>query len=180
MAKRLIQYIGKKPRKTDNANSPSSEVIWNGPHDVQPVEEKFCPSLLKFPSIWRDVTDVKLVAQGAGLGSSLSGPGEPTKVENPAGSPPQQPTGDGNQGAGDGANQPPQGDGDANVVEFSDDKATAIKQAIELLDPKNPEHFTGSGVPQVKAIEQLLGYDISAADRDAAWAEVNKGAGDAK
>lgn len=158
MAKRLIQYIGKKLRKIDNVNIPSSQVVWNGPNDVQAVEEKFCPSLLKFSTVWQDVTDAQQGQSGAGLQSK----------PNPNGS-------QGTQNSGDGS-QPPQGDGNqGTVVEFSEDKATAIKQAIQLLDSKNGDHFTGSGVPQVKAIEQLLGYDISAADRDAAWGELNEG-----
>lgn len=164
MVKRLIKYIGKKPQKIDNVNIPSSQAVWNGPDDVQAVEEKFCPSLLKFPTVWQDVTNAQQGQSGAGLESK----------PNPNGLQGAQNSGDGSQGGS--ASQPPQGDGNqSTVVEFSEDKTTAIKQAIQLLDPKSEDHFTGSGVPQVKAIERLLGYDISAADRDAAWSELNEG-----
>ena len=32
------------------------------------------------------------------------------------------------------------------------------------------DDFTATGLPQVKALETLLGYNITAAERDAAWA----------
>lgn len=45
---------------------------------------------------------------------------------------------------------------------------TRIVHAIGVLDG-NAEAFTKSGKPRVKAIERLLGTDISAAQRDAGW-----------
>lgn len=47
-----------------------------------------------------------------------------------------------------------------------------IMEAIEMLDAGNPEHFTDAGLPQVKAIEELLNDNISAAERDAAYARM--------
>jgi hypothetical protein len=45
-----------------------------------------------------------------------------------------------------------------------------IVEAIGKLDKGNSEHWTNGGSPQVAAIEGILGKQISAADRDAAWA----------
>lgn len=48
----------------------------------------------------------------------------------------------------------------------------AIGDAAGKLDPKNEDHFTTSGKPSTHALEKQLGYDISAAERDEAWAAV--------
>jgi len=39
-----------------------------------------------------------------------------------------------------------------------------------VVEEGNPDDFGRDGTPKVKAIEKILGYDISAADRDVAWA----------
>lgn len=49
-----------------------------------------------------------------------------------------------------------------------EERLAAIRDAIAQLDPENPEHFTKDGKPQVAAIEAILGYNITAAERDAA------------
>lgn len=49
-------------------------------------------------------------------------------------------------------------------------RSQAILQAAEGLSPKNPDHFTSDGRPQVKALEAVLGYGITAQERDKAWA----------
>ncbi len=41
--------------------------------------------------------------------------------------------------------------------------------AIAHLDPDDNDCWTKTGKPQVGPLEDYLGYDISAADRDAAW-----------
>lgn len=139
---RLIQYTGLKPTKTDNANFPPSGLVWPGPDTVLEVEDKYVPALLKFPSIWKDVTKQDALAvTDAGLG--------PNKTQE----------------------VPPEA---SSQTEFSHDKRIAIKQAIALLDVRNPSHFTKSGAPSVEAIERLLGYDISSAERDAAWCEIEE------
>lgn len=48
-------------------------------------------------------------------------------------------------------------------------RVARIRQAIRRLDSDNPQHFTGDGRPQVEAIEAVLGWDISAAERDHAF-----------
>lgn len=48
----------------------------------------------------------------------------------------------------------------------------AIVAAIKALDLGDEENRTAAGKPQVSALELALGYEITAADRDAAWAVV--------
>ena len=58
------------------------------------------------------------------------------------------------------------------------DRHAAIVDAIARLDPKDRSLWSGRGKsrkPRVDAIEAVLGYDITAAERDAAWAEVQAG-----
>ena len=49
----------------------------------------------------------------------------------------------------------------------SSDTIGAIKKAIKALDEAD---FGSNGKPKVKAIEGVLGYDITAKQRDEAWA----------
>lgn len=50
----------------------------------------------------------------------------------------------------------------------------AIVGAIGKLDPENTDHWTQAGAPDVRALEAVLGGQITAKARDAAWAEVQK------
>lgn len=60
-------------------------------------------------------------------------------------------------------------------VETEIDRQSQMIAAIAVLDPDNPDHFTKSGKPEIKALENAAGLDdISAADRDAAWDEYQK------
>jgi hypothetical protein len=52
-------------------------------------------------------------------------------------------------------------------------RITAIVGVAGQLDLANPGHVTDTGKPDVTALEGLLGWRPSAADRDAAWAEIN-------
>ena len=56
----------------------------------------------------------------------------------------------------------------ADAVVATPTKAEKTVHAIAIIDG-NPAAFTKSGKPRVKALESVLGFDISAADRDAAW-----------
>lgn len=47
----------------------------------------------------------------------------------------------------------------------------AILTAAESLDPLDEDAFTGSDKPQVDALSKILGYKITAGERDAAWAK---------
>lgn len=56
------------------------------------------------------------------------------------------------------------------------ERMTRINEAIEQLDPGKAEHFSpSSGKPHVKAIEDSLGWGISAEERDTAWAAIEEG-----
>ena len=45
-----------------------------------------------------------------------------------------------------------------------------LVEAIAALDAKDSSHFTKTGLPRVEVLEERLGHDIAAAERDAAWA----------
>ena len=53
-----------------------------------------------------------------------------------------------------------------------DELHAAIQDAIGRLDPADSTKWTKGGKPDVKALEKLLGFDITAAERDSAWAAV--------
>lgn len=50
----------------------------------------------------------------------------------------------------------------------------AIVAAIGQLEPGNKDHWTQAGAPDVRALEAVLGGQISAKDRDQAWAAAQK------
>ncbi|MDH4319945.1 MAG: hypothetical protein OEV73_00450 [Desulfobulbaceae bacterium] len=51
--------------------------------------------------------------------------------------------------------------------------ADLIAMAITCLVPGTTD-FTGNGKPQVQAISEILGEDITATQRDAVWQEINE------
>lgn len=51
-----------------------------------------------------------------------------------------------------------------------DTRELAIVKAIKtLVEEADPSHFGKDGTPKVRAVEKILGYDITAAERDSAW-----------
>lgn len=58
----------------------------------------------------------------------------------------------------------------ANKPAAPADHQADILRAADTLNPENRDHFTSDGRPQVKALESVLGYDITADERDRAWA----------
>lgn len=60
--------------------------------------------------------------------------------------------------------------GKAAEVEGAEDEKS-VEDAIEELTPGDPEHFTqnGEGVPQCDALSEILGREVSAAERNEAW-----------
>lgn len=61
---------------------------------------------------------------------------------------------------------------DAGAAEATrEEQIAAAIQAMLSEDPDKTrdEWWTRSGKPEVRAIEQRLGFDLSAAERDAAW-----------
>lgn len=57
----------------------------------------------------------------------------------------------------------------APAAEVSD-----LVRAIRALDPDDPAHWTKSGKPDATALTERLGRQVSAAERDEAWAEVRE------
>jgi len=52
-------------------------------------------------------------------------------------------------------------------------RKAAIIEAIALLEPGNKEQFTNDGKPDARELSDLLGWTVSAQERDAIWEEVN-------
>lgn len=52
--------------------------------------------------------------------------------------------------------------------------ADLIKAAVEGLDPKNDEHWTKAGLPEVKAVEAALGAQVTRAQIEAAVPEAKR------
>lgn len=50
----------------------------------------------------------------------------------------------------------------------------AIKATIERLDFSDPTHVTEDGKPDATVLTDLLGWKVSAKERDDAWAEVER------
>ena len=62
--------------------------------------------------------------------------------------------------------EPPEDDDpDDDPVE----RQTAILKAIGLLNAENPALWGQDGAPRVKALEAVLGFDISEDERNHAW-----------
>ena len=55
-------------------------------------------------------------------------------------------------------------------TELSAGRLVKYMQAIDTLDPDNKDDFTESGKPEVNALKQLVEGDVTAAERDEAWA----------
>lgn len=60
----------------------------------------------------------------------------------------------------------------AAVIPVGIHRIDAIVDAIEALVARNARaDFTASGMPQVKSIEKILGYDIDSKERNECWVE---------
>jgi hypothetical protein len=62
----------------------------------------------------------------------------------------------------------------ANAPTDPAERAAVIKEAIGSLDKDNAALWTGTGMPKVPAIAAVTGWDVTQAERDAVWAEINK------
>ena len=60
---------------------------------------------------------------------------------------------------------------DTMPVDESEKEPLSIGGAIAMLSESD---YSQSGKPKVKAIEKILGYDITAAERDAAWSAMGE------
>ena len=61
-----------------------------------------------------------------------------------------------------------------DVPTRADARMAAIIKAIRSLDRNNSESFTQTGKPKVPAIEYVLGYDITASERDEAYSAITE------
>jgi hypothetical protein len=57
---------------------------------------------------------------------------------------------------------------ETNAPTDEGERIEAIRGAIDELDEDDEDAFTAAGKPQVSALQAVLGYDISAAERDQA------------
>ncbi len=72
-----------------------------------------------------------------------------------------------------GAAETPEAPADtAELAEAPVERQAALAAAIAGLEEGNPDHWTKSGKPEVRALEAATGVgDISAAERDAVWTD---------
>lgn len=76
-----------------------------------------------------------------------------------------------------------EGKGHVQILEDVDQGVEDEKRNAEILEAARKAldagKVTGSGKPEVKAVEEILGYDITAEERDRAWKilEKEKGGG---
>ena len=60
----------------------------------------------------------------------------------------------------------------ATLKTIKEPEASPTVDAIGILvEEGNPKDFGRDGTPKVRSIERILSYDITAADRDVAWAK---------
>lgn len=64
----------------------------------------------------------------------------------------------------------PTGDAPSNVPTDAAERLAAITTAISQLDPNNTDQWLKDGKPSGEAIAAVLGWSITAAERNAAWA----------
>ncbi|MCT4654365.1 MAG: hypothetical protein N4A65_01010 [Cohaesibacter sp.] len=69
-----------------------------------------------------------------------------------------------------GENQSENGNGDQNAALSPEERQQAILNAFPSLNAQTD--MTKAGEPKVKSVEALLGFDVSADEVKAAWAEV--------
>lgn len=60
------------------------------------------------------------------------------------------------------------GEPEGKPPEHDVEKVSEVRAAIALLDPEDKNDYTDNGKPTVEAIVKVLGYDVTAAERDAA------------
>lgn len=61
-----------------------------------------------------------------------------------------------------------------------EERSFQLQKAAEGLSPNNPAHYTKAGKPQTQALTELMGWPVTAADRDAAFPEAKQAHPDTK
>jgi len=76
-----------------------------------------------------------------------------------------------------GAGRPKEPEPEVKPVEVEPDRRKVIKDAVrDIIASGKDENLTKAGIPAVAAIEALLGYDITSAERDEAFKKIKENA----
>lgn len=141
-----VFYIGDKPVKKDTVTG--SKHIWRGFGEYRLVPEMEAQRLLDFPSVWVNEREFERMKNGEDGPVTSSGLADGTLGGRTSGS-----------------------------VSADDlDKPTRENQiinAIGNLDRTNKDHFTGTGMPKLEAVREVMVDDsVEKAELNAAWATV--------
>lgn len=156
---RKIRFIGKSPIKRDNV--AGSKMVWPHPGAVIEVPDEVAIRLIPYHTVFVEynadndpgdevcyevITDTNVSHFVNSKGEIVDSPEEVLDVQK------VEPV--------------------ATNFAFSNDKDTAIRQAIEMIDTKDKDNLTMQGYPRVELIEGILGYPCNSADRDRMWGEI--------
>lgn len=154
---KAVIYIGKKSVKRDNVMN--SGLIWGGPGAiVENVPDNVAATLCNMhKDIWVDVTDLGPEAREE-MAEAIRSQALPAGALVTAAIPVVDPNA-----------VPP-----AGATHTAPYDVEAVTQAIRMLGTpdQNPDAFTQQGKPRVKAVEEILGYDVNAAAVEECWAAV--------
>jgi hypothetical protein len=139
-----LAYIGKKKEWRDTI--ARTGCVWHGFGDVQTVDAKAAGQLLRFKEIFVRADELERIK--ADLEKQLD---EPELVVEPDELPAMTPR-----------------EQEAGVdVELK----SKILDALNQMDPANPDHFTTGGKPRVSVVESIIGVDVSAEQVAAVFVE---------
>lgn len=196
-----IAYVGNKPYKEDNICKTGA--VWFGHGDVQKIERKYVPMLLKHPDVWMLKTEFeakfgKPNPIAAAINPPATRPAEwnggligaaaqivgPVTAENTVAidtasvDSPNLP-----------AAQPVEAEASSELEPTNEpvlDAATEskvpiasveeIKGAIILMegDPNNKDFWTDIGRPKINAVRSQIGKDVSVKDLNTAWSSMGR------
>lgn len=180
-----IVYVGSKSYKEDNICK--SGAVWFGYGDVQKIERKFVPPLLKHPDVWmlKAEFDVRFKSAST-LASAIPTADSGFTGENEPGIALQQfqilQEAHNLENAVSAIYVPseekPEGEPKIESVIPPTEVPVAtiedIKGAIVLMQGEkgNEEYWTDTGRPKVAGVRGLIGKDVSVKDLSAAWASM--------
>ena len=138
-----VFYVGDKPTKKDTVTG--SKHIWRGFGQYRLVSEIEAQRLLDFPSVWvneHEFERMKNGEHGPVTGSGLA---------------------DGIMSAGN--------SGSVGATDLdTPSRENQICDAIGDLDRPNKDHFTGTGMPKLEAVREVMADDsVEKAELNAAW-----------
>lgn len=176
---RQIMYLGKQTNRRDNVNRQRMR-RWAGLGDIVEVDDAGAKALVAFPDVFADVTDLssqkinaivksleeryrreQQVVQGVTVNNATIQQLE-EQLDRLKAAPTQV------------TQQPASPLTDTTPARPQDDEVVKeqIMAAMQTLDPKDEALFTRNREPTVDAVQQVLGYPITAGERDDAWAEL--------